>query len=333
MMLVIRLLDPSGEHTTVSYRIGRVEIRPPKLDTSAEWAELEASAEAFGWGSIENCMRIVTIVEDAGRGFADVDARAAERLEEALDVKATNTQVLSRVAMLGVGAYRDLETGRVMPRRPRRQPNVTTFRIQRDAFPAMETAQFLLLNPQIDLCRRLTRSYHWSRRAHLEDSLHTRVLFRWFAMETVFSLSKNDDVAPHVLWAKGFPNREVERALPATFLARLQALPRYRRWREHVAKQLEEVKKLRNHSVHQGARFQDVSHDDLRKYDRLVVSACNRVQHLAQLALEYGLTTARDLIDCRLELTQLDPYYVMATQNLIDELEDPDPPWRMWRSD
>lgn len=331
MMLVIRLLDPSGERTPVSHRIGQVEIRPPKADTLTERTRLEESAAAFGWRSIEHCMRIVTIVEDAGLGFADVDARAAERLEEALDVDSASIQVLSRITMLGVGAYRDLKTGRVSPRRPARRPPFTAFRVERGHFPAMSTGHYLLLNQHVDLCKRLTRSYHWSRRAHLEDTQHTRVLFRWFAMEAVLALEKNDDIVPHVGWAKGFPTREVERALPRTFVARLQTPPRYRQWREQVETQLEQIKRLRNDSVHQGARFQDVSHNDLQKYDRLVVAACYRVQHLAQLGLEYGLTTARGLVDCRAELTQLDPYYITAAHNLIEELENPDPPWRLRR--
>lgn len=329
MMLVIRLLDPSGDRTPVSFRLGHAEIRKPELDTPAERAELEASAEAFGWGSIDGCMRIVTIVDNEHRGTLDIDARAAKHLEEALDVKSTNIQVLSRVTMLDVGAYRDLETGTVSPRRPRLQPNLTTFRIERGAYPAMSAGQYLLLNQQFELCRRLVRSLHWSRRAHLEDSPQTRVLFRWFAMEAVLAVEKNDDIVPHVKWAKGFPTNRVEEALPSSFLARLQSPARYRHWRDVVADLVKRVSKLRNDSVHKGTRFQDVSHDDLRKYDRLVVSACFRVQHLAHLALEHGVRTARGLIDCRAELTQLDPHYITAAHNLIDELEDPDPQWRM----
>jgi hypothetical protein len=52
---------------------------------------------------------------------------------------------------------------------------------------------YLLTNRASELAQRLVSSYHWSRKSHLEANHQLRVLIRWFAMEAVWMLNKNDD--------------------------------------------------------------------------------------------------------------------------------------------
>lgn len=326
MRLVVRLLDHRGVFHPRTYALGKVEIRNRRADTRAERQAVMESAKAFGDERPNDCMRIATLVEG---DLSDYEAGqvAEERFDEALDVLAPEVAGLSRLELLGVGFFADVDRGRLRARMPPLgRAGTTSFRMMREQFPQADWAQFLLGRPGSELAQRLVRSYHWSRKAQLERSRQLRVLFRWFAMEAIWMIEKEDDIVPRLRWSLGFPNGRGLRLLSARFAQRLAAHPTIAAWDGEIGDLLVQVKKFRNDSVHSGFRRQDVPRETLRAFDKITLLACGRVQGLAQAAIRAGLPSARDLFDYLPLLVECDANYVEDVHGtILFTLENPMP--------
>lgn len=330
MITVIRLLDHRGTYFPRTHCLGLVEIRNPRADTVAESDALAESGKLFGDPKLEASMRIATVVDTRIPGEADL--LAEERFEEALDVFSAELFGMSRPALLSTGAFHYIADGRVLARTPDARiagpPNTPVFRVMRERFARPEFPQFLLAGKHSELSERLIRSYHWSRKAHLEASLQMRVLFRWFAMEAVWMLGKDDDILPRVMWALGFPTGQKAKVLSAGFVDRLSAHPTYSSWRGQIEKRLDAVRRLRNDSVHNGFRPQDMSRQVLREFDEITTLACSRVQSLARASVIAGLRSAADLFEYLPVLVEDDDNYINDVHGtIIYGLEHP-APWR-----
>jgi hypothetical protein len=295
-IVAVRLLDHRGMYFPRTYCLNRVEIRNGARDTPSERKKIAKSNQAFGDARPDDCMRIVTVVEAGSDGEAD--SIAEEHFEEALDVLAPGFFGMSRMALLPTGIYRHLPSMNVTARLPGRDhTSGTSFRIMREPFPQLDFPQFLLTETKTDLKQRLVRSYHWSRKANLEANRQLRVLFRWFAMETIWMLSKDDDIVPRIMWVLGFPVGPAARMLSQTFVSNLQAHPTISAWKNKIEQRLRAVKTFRNDSVHSGFRLQDVARSAIREFDRIGLIACSRVQGVASAGILAGVTTASELLE------------------------------------
>jgi hypothetical protein len=305
--VVIRLLDDRGIFHPTTLCVGRVEIRPGRSDTPREREALTKSSGSFQYAWKENCMRIVTVVDAANEREADIQAE--EFFEESLDVL-ENMSALSKMALLPIGAYRSTSNASVTPRAP--FPTLspgTSFKIAYENFPQCEWPQYIIRSNS-DLGKRLLRSYHWSRKAKWEANGQLRILFRWFAMEAIWMINKDEDIVPRVKWALGFPNGIGLKSLVSKFQTSLQAHTSYIPLSRLVQERLEKVRVFRNNSVHSGFRHQDVSRNDLRDFDMITALACGRVQQCAQNGIVSGLTVAQELFDYLPLLIENDPRYV-----------------------
>jgi len=309
MIVVTRLLDHRGVYYPRTYCLDRVEIRNRKSDTQSERDALAASCTAFGDIRPDDCMRIVTIVD--ANGERETDELAEERFDEALDLLTPGSGGLSRMAILGTGVYRHIRDARVRPRMPRNDAlPVTSFRVIREPFPQWEWAQFLATNAQTELQQRLVRSYHWSRKANLEANRQLRVLFRWFAMEAIWMVTKDDDITPRIMWALGFPTGSGAGLLSRTFTSALQAHSTIGGWRQQVESLLRAVKNFRNDSVHSGFRLQDIPRNQVRDFEQITVLACARVQHTVVAGIQAGMVTAAELLEYLPILTENNSNYI-----------------------
>jgi hypothetical protein len=327
MILVVRLLDHRGSYVPRTYVLGSVEIRNPRAETDAERRALEESGRFFGDALGPTCMRIATLVDAASTW--DADDAAAQRFEEALDVIAPESHGLSDFALLQSGFFFDIKNGAVSSRKPMlgRTPS-TSFRMMREWFARCDWPQFLFSQQQTDLSQRLVRSYHWSRRAHLEASNQLRVLFRWFAMEAIWMLTKDDDIVPRIMWLLGFPCGPGAAALSRAFTARLSQHKTISAWKSQIEDRLRKMRGFRNDSVHSGFRPQDIPRNVLGDFEHITLIACARVQACAKSGILGGLSTAEELFEYLPVITEANSNYVNDVHNnILFGLENP----AMWR--
>jgi hypothetical protein len=316
MILVVRLLDHRGIYLPRTRCVGSVEIRNRQADTPVERDAISVSCGAFGDEFNDLSMRIATLVDAPSN--PDADNLSEERFEEVLDALASETHGISQLQLLGAGCFVDLQSGAITPRVPRPgHVPTTTFHIIRERFRPIDWPQYLLSSQQNELSRRLIRSYHWSRKAHLEGNRQLRVLFRWFAMEAIWMVGRDDDIVPRVMWSLGFPNGAGAAVLSRAFVKRLAEHDTIRAWKAQLDDRLKAVRSFRNDSVHSGFRPQDVARAKLAEFDEVALLACSRVQNCAKAGVLAGLSTAADLLEYLPLLVEADLNYVNDVHRTI----------------
>jgi hypothetical protein len=209
---------------------GKVEMRSAKRDTPQERSCLEQSARTFGMSvkaaeanvvenpSVEYCSRIVAIVE--APSAIEALRTATAQFEETLDILETFGSI-GRHTLERVGLIHDFSKATREPIRPKAQRAsslAATFDGHTDNLQMMSIEQIILSydangRNSYELADRLLRSSYWSRKARSEVNPQLRVLFRWFAIESIW-LAKSDDgtanqedaISP-TMWALGFPSK------------------------------------------------------------------------------------------------------------------------------
>lgn len=307
-------------HTTRCF--ASVELRPARLDTPLERFNIEQSARAFGFRlqahadnvsrepSVEYCSRITTIVD--ANDYITARRTAQFRMEEAVDIIEV-TEGYMKHALSDVGIVRALDTGVISPVVPFDKEGaglaMTTFDTHFDNIHYMSLAQLILSHDaqgrnDIELADRILRSSYWSRNARVELNPQLRILFRWFAIESIWLTQGDDerenleDAISPTLWSLGFPNgrnAEFSKAKTAELLGQIEG---YKKWREQLRLKLNEIRDFRNKSVHNGFRLFDIKRmEDLRYYDNLSFRACGHVQYFARCGLEEGMKDSRELTE------------------------------------
>jgi hypothetical protein len=312
-IVVIRLLDNRGIFSSETRCFGSVEIRPEGSDTPREREALKRSSQEFQYVWQNNCMRIVTILDVADEREADMQAE--ELFEECLDALASSSGI-SKMALLPIGAYRSTSNASISHRAPRSSLPSTGFKIAYENFPQCEWAQYIIRSTT-DLGKVLLRSYHWSRKAAWEANTQLRILFRWFAMEAIWMVKIDDNIVPRVRWALGFPNGAGLLSLTENFRERLQVHADYKPLSHLVHNRLEGVRDFRNKTVHSGFRQQDISREELSKFDLITALSCGRVQKLVQHGILYGLETPEDLVEYLPVLVENSPNYIRDVHGTV----------------
>ena len=311
---ITRLLDHRASFRPATYVLGEVELRPDKQDTPFERAALEESLKSTGETvDLKIAMRITTVCEGANPQAAD--RLAEERFVAALDIlDFCAASGLSEWGILDAGCIRDIATGNVGPR-PRVLPfgPFTSFVIQPERFPVRDSAQALFGAPPSDLKTRLQRSIHWSREARWESSRQLQVLFRWFAMESIWK-DGDQDIVPFLMWALGYPNGMGAQQVDRARIAELQAHPLYKPWKDQIDGRLTRMKLFRHDTAHAGFRAQDIAAAELEQFEALSSMVCPRVQRCAFDAVVFhGKTT-------RAELLAYLPQHFNSAQNLVADV-------------
>jgi hypothetical protein len=129
-------------------------------------------------------------------------------------------------------------------------------------------------------------------------------------MEAIWMIRTEDNIAPRVRWALGFPNGRSALSLTSNFRERLQGYPNYRALSQLVHDRLEEVRLFRNNTVHSGFRKQDIPDEQLSKLDQITALSCGRVQRLAEMGILGGLDTPEDLLEQLPKLVENSPNYI-----------------------
>lgn len=320
-IVVTRMLEPRGISVAKTESFGNVDVCSPKLDSPHERDALHNSCRQFGETPDDIlAMRLTTIIETGDIYQADILAQ--ERFEEIANIRATQTAGSSRIRLMQAGYFRRIG-GNITCREPaRNSPQGLQFRVSSSFFEPMDFGKWLYVHKRSELAQRLIRSFHWSHRAKLEPSRQLRVLFRWFAMETIWTIRADDDVTPRVLWALGIPNGKGLMLMSPARIARIRAHARYDYWKRALEQTARDMKAFRNETVHNGFRAQDKTSEQLRSFGRVSWLACNGVQAHTEMALRVGVTSAEELLEYLPVLLDTDDYADIAVANIIYALEN-----------
>ncbi len=313
--VVARVLNDAGFYRPRAYCLDDVEVYPAVLDTPSEAKAIAQSLE--NWSETTNIgMRIRVIIEAETALQAQRFAEA--RFDEVLDVLDFTGTGLSRFAFLNAGYTRDLGSGEVVARDllPEFGPHPCFF-IMTEKYPPLDVGQYLLSRPRTDLGTRLIRSVHWTRKARWERDYQLRVLFRWFALEAIWMLMRDEDVVPRVMWGLGFPTGGAVPLVQRSLLSRLASHARYRAWRTQILKRFRDIRKFRNDSLHAGLRRHDIPTAELERFEQLLRLACPRVQSMALRGVIAKLETAQQLLEYLPLIFEQNPNLVNDIHNTV----------------
>ena len=288
---VVKLLEGGGLYGVESCAFRDVEIRPSSYDLEEEVEALKSSIEKNGYAADPKFTnRICTIVcapdRETAIRFAD------ERFFEVLDVWDADAP-LSKMELSECGFVKNLVTAEILPIERQIVPFTTAFMCAKGPYKALEFNHWVLRQTSA-LALRYRRSLHWSKKARGEKNLQLAILFKWFSVEALFKETKTDSVGPYIRWFLGYPCGPYASGVSKKLLQQLEAKPEYDKWRKWIEVSIEEIREMRNDSVHSGFRSIDFSVDDIVKYNGLMTYGCSRCQGAVRKAIGNGLQTVAE---------------------------------------
>lgn len=305
--LVVRIVSDKSLVFPKAYGYYRVEIRPRTADFPYEVKLLKDSAESYGEQFSDlTSQRIVTIVEATSP--YEADEQSNEIFNEVLDCLSPATYGLGQTMLLQTGFIRNLDTNWRSPRlAPESLGPTPSFRIRNRNFESVDQAQALLSFEESELKGALLRSYHWLRRSHLESSTQLKSLFLWFAIETLTTLRKGENIVPKIMQSLSFPKGRIGKQLDAKILRELKQHRDYDLVERQTESTLEEFRDFRNNVVHCGFREWDLNKETLIDAQSILTLAIPRLQGFSYDALFGGIETVKELWDCFPLLVALSP--------------------------
>ena len=298
---VTRVLKTKSHYSPRATGYGATEIRPGDSDLPSERVALQESEDAFNehpTGSPVS-MRISVIVKASGA--AEADREAEHHFDDVLDVLDGVGIQFARHQLSAVGFVRNLSNGQVWPRLPQwlirhEEPGMVTI-IKRGQFIPPSLEQTLFIYSPTDLGKRFKRSLHWRRKARLEANSQLRVLFRWFAMECIWNIYKDDNVSPRIRWCLGFPNGKRLCEVDANLMQNIRKIDGYQETENDTKSRLDDIRHFRIDTVHYGMRQIDCPLPKLIEFDRLTYFACIDVHNLVKIGLQSGIATTEELLE------------------------------------
>jgi|LFRM01.2.fsa_nt_gb hypothetical protein len=293
--LVVRIIGDKSLVFPKAHGYYGVEIRPRASDFPYEVELLNQSAESYGEQFSDlTAQRIVTIVESESP--YEADQQSNEIFNEVLDCMAPATYGLGETILLQTGFIRNLDTNwrspRLAPKSLRPSPS---FKIQNWNFESVDRTQALLSFEDSELKAALLRSHHWLRRSHLESSIQLKALFLWFAIETLATLRKGENIVPKIMQSLGFPKGKIGQQLDANILRELKQHSDYELVERQTEATLEEFRVFRNKVVHYGFREWDVKKETLTDSQAILMLAAPRLHGYSYDALFEGIETVQEL--------------------------------------
>lgn len=283
---VVKLLSDRGIYRPDTLVIGDVELRSPKSDYPEELAVLQIS---IARNKVEinpaySC-RIGAVVKAAT--LDDAERQANEKFIGALDIISSDVPI-SKIDLSDCGYIKDLRTGELKWTAKHELLPSMAFICSREKFKAIEDSQWIA-SQKCDMALRYRRSLHWSRNAKWEENVQLRILFRWFAVEALFKQTENDNVGTYIRWFLGYPNGPSAKNVSPDFVRRLEKNLLYGKWKRWIVDAVENIRELRNQSVHSGFRNVDYPAKTMLQYDQLMTFGCSRCQGAVHEGLIHGL--------------------------------------------
>lgn len=297
--IVTRLLDQHGMFFPGPQTFNHIELRPSDYDSPWEKLAISKSRKYLGFKdpNPDVNMRISTIISAENSENAYMEAERV--FDEALDIIDIGNIGLQRYALIDVGYVKRTSDGHIDVVRSRLTSSpYTGFAIIRGEVQPLSLEQMLLgIAGQTELGRQIRRSLHWARKMRWEVNPQLRVLFRWFSMEAILVEHKDDNIVPRILACLGFFKGKISSYIRPDIIHKQQTYLGYARIKERTEGLLDKIRLFRHDSVHGGFRVQDISDEQLQRYDELSSIAFDFVHRLARQGLVFGIETVSEFLD------------------------------------
>lgn len=321
---ICRLLGDFNVRLPTRCNLGPVELIP--LDKNDEIVKyVNKSLNSYG----EKCNLSVAMMlscDIEASTYEEADYNAGVIFNKVLDVLDTILNCgVSKLSLLNAGVYQEIGVEKIHPRTTKSFNPLTSFIVKDDG--RLGQCRYLLSGDnESELSDRYLKSIHWSRASRWENNPQLSILFKWFSMEAILTLNKDDDIVPRIMWALGYPTGKAASRVNQDLIQSLAVHPKYKAWRSQIKKRLNAISTFRNNTVHDGFRYYDMDARDLRGYKTLIKLACSRVQNMALVGmLNLNIKTTRELINHYPEIIGGNNNYINDVHhNIFHILEHPE---------
>ncbi len=285
---VVKLLSDKSVYYPETVILKDVEIRPPQSDFKQELKLLEESIKNFNKHiNLDFHCRIGTIVKASSEEEAEI--LADSKFVKVLDILSLNFPI-SNLSILNIGYIKKLDTGDIKPILDKTPiEGAQAFVLKDYIYFSYQKIEQWLIKQTNELAIRLQRSLYWSRKAEWEKEIQNKILFNWFSIEALFKQREDDNICPIIKWFLGFPTREKAILISKDILSKLNSSSLYKKWKKKIYKIIEEIRKFRNDSVHNGFRNIDKDINELYLYNHVLSLARSRCQKAVLKALLSGV--------------------------------------------
>ena len=269
---ITKLIANQSVYYPKPFLLGSVEIKNNKFDLPEEKDILQQSLiknkEEI---NLEFSIRLTTIIATEGNSENDAIEEADKHFEEILDVL-SKEGFISRFELKKSGFIKNLATNEMKPIISSDilvKPSMA-FSVDGERFPGIQLNEYIYYNKKHTLNQRYLNSLHWSRLSQWENNYQLKILFNWFAIESLIKIDENDDIVTKIMLAIGLPIGEKCKEFNSDFLDKLMSYPNYRSIRANILNEINDIRDFRNKSVHLGYRKFDIDKKMIKKYSYLI---------------------------------------------------------------
>ncbi|MEZ8826851.1 hypothetical protein AB6E04_21070 [Vibrio amylolyticus] len=293
--LIVKILDSNSLVSSLTEVYKDTELRSYRADSEDEIKLFKDSAKLndYDYESIKVYSRVCTIVQ--ANAIESAITSANNQISEMLDLKAINFP-MSRISCTNVGFIKNLHTGMCSPIN-KDGFNLTTSYMTR--YTEVNRYDFINAVQESDseLARRYIKATHWFRHAKHESNIQLKVLFQWFALEALLKENDNDNIIPTVRWFLGFPNGKKQAEVAPSMMESLRDNCDYVFWSKRIDELLNQIRILRNKSIHEGDRQKDYADNLLDLYEKVMIYSVSRCLGAVQTAIQSGILTVSEFKD------------------------------------
>lgn len=275
--LITRTLDYQSYSYINTEIFGDVEIRNISHDLDIEKkllkkTESNAFAGKLDVSDYDFSNRMSTIVE--AKDEIEAIRLANEKFVTVLDLKADELS-LANINLSRVGFVRNLSTGSIKAFLIIGVVKSGVFIRNLSDIQRWGAINFMLDkngNPEKkeELLDRYIKSIHWSHHASDEENKQLKLIFNYFCLEALFKEDENDNITGMVRCFLGFPGGKYFKDVDKSIINTLQENDDYSSLVKSIPMYLDDIRKIRNDSVHAGFRSIDISNEKLKLYDNLL---------------------------------------------------------------
>lgn len=318
--LIVRVLEDKGAYFPYTKLYGDVEVRSPQSDSPKEIELLESSAEKLkmNFAHLKFCSRIATVVQgyDRDKAIEIADGKFAV----VLDLLSAEVP-LSSFALSKLGFTKDLVSGDLNPILKNEFGPSTSF------FRHHGRLQQIDLNHNIltqctEMNERYLRALHWRRNSKNEKNAQVSILFDYFAAEALFKEGEGENIGGYIRWFMGFPNGRESQRVNENIVLKLNNIDRYSFWNKKLKSVFEDLRKLRNNSVHHGFRNLEFSVAELEFYKQVMLVGVSRSISATRFAIANNITTLKEFKDYLPEIFEGQVSVVDVHGTIISILDD-----------
>lgn len=291
--IVYRLLSDKGEISPHPVGYGNTEIKPYSLLFSKEKLVIVESIKSFNENVNLDIVPSISIIVEADNP-EEADYLAEIKFEQVLDCKNAGLAI-SESRILNSGYIKNLDTEKIYARLNTNSfIRYPSFKIMDRLIPKLENAQYILTIEESELNTALQRSYHWLRRSENENDLHLKCLFSWFSIECLAKVGE-ENIVGKIMQVLGFPIGKMGKFVPKEKINALKNHEDYEALCKKTDRQLNEMRELRNKTVHEGFRSWDISFDLFKDFHNILTIVVPKIQYYAFRGLQNNLQTVKEL--------------------------------------